>query len=144
MNIIGRIDIADFPELGLENIPVKIDTGAYSSSMHCHHIVEFEENGISYIEFEMLDPSFDEHTGRKLRTKNYKIKSVKSSNGAVEQRYFVTTNVVLFNKLYSIQLSLTDRGKMKYPVLIGRRFLKNKFLVNTAEKNLSQKQKGSK
>ncbi len=137
MKILGRTDKADFPELDLKNIAIKIDTGAYSSSIHCHHIAEKEEDGIPVVEFEILDPSFNEHTGRKIKTKNFKTKQVKSSNGVSEERYFVNTEIVLFEKKHTIQLSLTDRGKMKYPVLIGRRFLKHKFLVDTAVKNAS-------
>jgi hypothetical protein len=40
--IIGRKDTADFPQLELEGIVVKTDSGAYTSSFHCHQIEQFE------------------------------------------------------------------------------------------------------
>lgn len=43
--VIGRQDVADLPALNIFGIPIKIDTGAYTSSLHCHNIIEFEENG---------------------------------------------------------------------------------------------------
>ena len=47
--LIGRQDVADFPELNLSELPVKIDSGAYTSSLHCHNIVELEVNGTKKI-----------------------------------------------------------------------------------------------
>ena len=41
--VIGRFEKADFPLLDLENISIKIDTGAYTSSIHCDNIVEKED-----------------------------------------------------------------------------------------------------
>jgi hypothetical protein len=137
VNVIGRTDFADFPELAMQDIPIKIDSGAYTSSIHSHHIIEIEEDGEKMIEFEILDPSFEQFNVKKFRTKNYKVKAVKSSNGEVEHRFFIKTNIVLFKKEYSIELSLTDRGEMKYPILIGRRFLSKKLLVNTSLKDVS-------
>lgn len=144
MNVIGRIDKADFPELSLLDISIKIDTGAYTSSIHSHDIKEFEVDGEKILEFEILDPSHDQFKKKLFRTKKYKVKSVKSSNGEAEERFFVDTNVILFGDEFPIQLSLTDRSKMKHPILIGRRFLNKKFLVNTVLKDVSYNQKNTK
>ncbi|MFT5019399.1 MAG: hypothetical protein ACI9CU_000781, partial [Polaribacter sp.] len=57
MQILGRVDIADFEEFDLEDIKLKMDTGAYTSSIHTHDIQEVELDGEKYIEFKLLDPS---------------------------------------------------------------------------------------
>ena len=64
---------------------------------------------------------------------------VKSSNGHVENRYKIKTDVVFFGKTYVINLTLSTRDDMKYPVLIGRQFLKKKFLVDVDLENQSFK-----
>lgn len=138
---IGRKDKADFPEFGLENIDVKTDTGAYSSSIHCHHIVEKEIDGRKVIQFELLDPSHEEYNEKRFTTANYKIKTIKNSFGITEDRYIIETQIILFGKIYPIELSLSERGEMKYPVLLGRKLLNKKFNVNTDKTNLSYKQK---
>ncbi len=138
---IGRVDRADFSELELEDISIKIDTGAYTSSIHSHHIAEIIESEGKYLEFEILDPEHEQYVSKKIRTKNYEVKAVKSSNGLTEERFFIETTITLFEQEYPIKLSLTDRGQMKHPILIGRRFLSSKFVVNTDLKNLSYKQK---
>ena len=51
MKTIGRIDRADFPELKLRNLHLKVDTGAFTSTIHCHEINEVEINGEKYIPF---------------------------------------------------------------------------------------------
>ena len=137
MKVIGRVDIADFVEFELEDIKLKVDTGAYTSSIHTHDVKVVESNGEEYLEFKLLDPSHPLYQDRVFRTKNFKQKRVKSSFGNVEHRYVINTKITLFGKVYSIQLSLSERGNMKYPILMGRRFLNKKFLVDTSLKNVS-------
>lgn len=139
--VIGRVDVADFSELDLQDVKLKIDTGAYTSSIHTEDIREVEINGETYIEFKVLDPSHPQYQDRIFKTKNFKQKIVKSSFGDVERRYVITTKITLFGKEYAIQLSLSERGNMKYPVLLGRRFLRKKFIVDTSLKDVSYKLK---
>lgn len=142
--IIGRRDKADFPDLGLSDIDVKLDTGAYTSSIHCHEIKVIEKNGVKIVYFRLLDPEHPDYNHKLLSAPVFKEKKVKSSIGEAEYRYIIKSTMVLFGKRYKIQLSLTDRGNMRYPVLIGRRLLNNKFLVDTSLKNLSFNQKNIK
>lgn len=141
MRVIGRVDVADFSELDLQDVKLKVDTGAYTSSIHTHDIREVEIDNETFIEFKVLDESHPQYQDRVFRTKNFKQKTVKSSFGDVERRYVITTKITLFEKEFSIQLSLSERGNMKYPVLIGRRFLRKKFIVDTALKDVSYKMK---
>ncbi|MCB0803276.1 MAG: ATP-dependent zinc protease [Flavobacteriales bacterium] len=83
-----------------------------------------------------MDPSDEKYVGLVIRTKNFFRKVVKSSNGRKEKRYIIKTVIQLGGKKRKTDVSLTDRGKMKYPVLIGRKVLKNGFLVDVSQKNL--------
>ncbi len=141
MITIGRIDKADFPELNLQNIKVKVDTGAYTSSIHCHDVKEVESEGEKYIEFEILDPSHPEYENKVYKVKGYKEKAIKSSNGTTEQRFIIKTIIAIFNEKLPIELSLSERSDMKFPVLIGRKFLNNRFIVDTSLTNISFKLK---
>lgn len=139
--LIGRKDKADFPEFKLENLEVKIDSGAYTSSIHCHLIEEQIKNGVSVICFQLLDPRHPGFHGKKFESSRFKTKRVKSSNGQKEERYIIKTEIILFGKTYSVELSLAERGSMKTPVLLGRKLLNKNFLIDTSRKNLSYKQK---
>ncbi|MFD1161613.1 ATP-dependent zinc protease family protein [Hwangdonia seohaensis] len=131
--VIGRIDIVDFPKLGLHNIDVKIDTGAYTSAIHCSEIIEEGErlrcifNSEVHKNFGKTEIVFNEF----WRT------NVKSSNGFKENRYKIKSEVIFFGKSYKINLTLSTREDMKFPVLIGRQFLKRKFLVDVDVENVS-------
>lgn len=133
--VIGRTDIVDFPKLDLLGIDIKIDTGAYTSSFHSHSI-EIVDNELVC---QFLDPKHDKYHEKYFKFKNFSQKNVKSSNGIVETRYSIKTEILIFNQLQEIELTLTERGSMKYPVLLGRKFLSKKFIVDTAKKNISFK-----
>lgn len=139
MKTIGRVDKADFPELLLSEIDIKIDTGAYTSSIHTHHIREIVIDGEDFIEFQLMDPTHPEYHDKVFKTKRYKRKSVKNSFGKAEERFIVETTIVIFGEEYPIELSLSERSDMKYPVLIGRKLLNRRFIVDTSKKYLSFK-----
>lgn len=134
---IGRIDRADFPLLHLYDIDIKIDTGAYTSSIHCNR-VHVTDN---YLTCFFLDPEHPAYHEKEFIFDRYDVKVVKSSNGISEVRYRILTEIVLFGRTYPIFLTLSDREDMRYPVLIGRKFLTKKFLVDINSTNLSYKLK---
>lgn len=138
---IGRTDIADFPELSLKAIDVKIDSGAYTSSIHCYDIKEFKINNESFIKFTLLDPEHSFYNHKEFSYRNYTSKIIKSSNGISEKRFMIYTEIVIFNTTFPIYLTLSERKEMKFPVLLGRKFLNKKFVIDTAKKNLSNKLK---
>lgn len=137
MKIIGRVEEITFLNWDIESLPVKIDTGAYTSSIHCKHIIEQE----GVLKFKLLCPKTEKYNNKLIETSKYKIKKIRSSNGEMEKRYIVNTSVIFCKKKYKIKLSLSDRGKMNYPLLIGRRFLNKKFIVDVSQKNITFKEK---
>ena len=139
--IIGRQDKADFPEFSLEDIDIKIDSGAYTSSIHCSSIKEITVNEEKIIKFTLLDPDHPLYNNKKFTTKNYSSKLVKSSNGISEFRFMIQTEIVIFNQNFPIYLTLSERKDMKFPILIGRKFLNTKFMIDPIKKNLSHKLK---
>lgn len=135
---IGRRDFADFPELGLRDIAVKVDTGAYTSAIHCHHIkVKQRPDGTEVLTFKLLDPTHADYNERAFELTTFRTKRVRSSNGKAESRYLVKTKIRLFGRDFPIELSLSERGEMRFPVLIGRRLLMNRFVVDPAATDLS-------
>ena len=135
--ILGSSDKIDFPELGLENIGCKIDTGAESSSIHCHHVRIREINGEDVLVFRLLDPKHKAYVKKDCTTKHFKEKRVKNSFGDKEYRYFVKLKIKLFNETIEAEFSLANRSDMTFPVLLGKKLLHQHFLVDVAQKNLS-------
>ena len=137
LEIIGRAEQVDFPEWNLFGLQAKIDTGAYTSSLHCHHIEAFRKNRKKFVRFNLLDPSHEIYNEKLFELPVHRTKVVRSSNGTAEKRFFVKTVIRIKNQNLPIELSLTDRSEMKYPVLIGRKLIRGNFLVDVSRKNLS-------
>ncbi len=130
--IIGRVECIDLPELKLYNVEAKIDTGAYSSSIHISHAEEFLIQDQKILKAYIYENSHFFSNNQSYIFKNFSLKRVKSSNGITELRYVVKTKVLLKGKKIITQFTLTDRSDMKYPILLGRKFLKGKFLVDVS------------
>ena len=137
--VIGRKDVADFEKLNLKEIEVKIDSGAYTSSFHCHKLERMEKEGEYWVKCNFLDPDHEMFHEKEFCFPIHKTRRVKSSNGMVEERYSIVTDITIFQKTYPIELTLTERPDMKHPVLLGRKFLSKKFIIDTSKKNLSLK-----
>lgn len=135
--IIGRVDSVDFPELNLFNTPAKIDTGAYTSAIHCSSILE--NNGKLHCVF--FNENLLASNTKPVIFDSFSRTDVKSSNGFKENRYKIKTEVIVFGKCYKINLTLSTRDDMRFPVLIGRQFLRKKFIVDVDLEDVSISQK---
>lgn len=122
--LIGRREYIDLPELNLYNIEAKIDTGAYSSALHCEYIQE--EGNRLCIQVFQNSPKIDFDIFTK--------KVIKNSFGVKEDRYVIKTLMILGNRKIRIHLSLTNRSEMKYAVLLGRRAICGKCIVDVERK----------
>ena len=127
LSVIGRHAVVDLPELGVRGITGKIDTGAYSSSLHVENINE--NKGI--LSFSVPVFKNGKIVGlNPVSVTEYGIVKVTSSTGKSEQRYSINTLVKLNGREYHTPVTLTHRGGMKNPMLLGRRLLRGRFLVN--------------
>jgi len=134
-NILGQTDRLDLPEFSIFNVKAKIDTGARTSSIQCYEIVPLENNRVKFtlINSKLNKKYFIKPVAR--------IAKVKSSNGESEKRYFINTTIVIYNKAYNIEVSLSFRENMKYSLLVGRELLEQGFIVDVSKKDLSYKSK---
>lgn len=128
--IIGSIENADLPDLGIFDLQVRVDTGAKTSSLHVDNIVRYKQDGKPWVKFD-LHPNIhkvEEVVQCKAPLKD--VRSIKSSNGTSEERYVIKTKFTLGNQTWPIQISLTDRSDMSYLMLFGREGMRNKVLVD--------------
>lgn len=127
--VVGLYEKVGFPTFDMHGIIAKIDTGAYTGALHCTKIEIVETPSGKRLRFSPFDSP-----EKIILTSDYRRINVTSSNGKNEKRYAIQTYIILKDKKYPITLSLADRSAMKWPVLIGRRFLRvNDFLVDVRE-----------
>jgi hypothetical protein len=133
MEILGRFDRVDLPGLGLSNIHAKVDTGAYTCCLHCSKAEVIDGK----LEFILLDEEHPEFTGMKFTFKKFDQREIKNSFGEAELRYVIKTSIRIFNHRIRAEFSLSDRGNLKFPVLLGRKILRKRFLIDVTKKDLS-------
>lgn len=139
--IIGRREVVSIPILELYNLDAKIDTGADSNALHCDDIF-VDKDGM--VHFTLLDEVHLAYHGKKMAVPLYQMKRIKSSNGEMQHRPSIRIKVDFFGKSYITVISLTNRSDMKYPMLIGRKFLTKKFLVDVSQEYLTKQTKNHK
>ncbi|MBC3538915.1 ATP-dependent zinc protease [Rufibacter sediminis] len=141
-SVIGRREMVDFPALELFDIEAKVDTGAYTSSIHCNNIREVDlPDGRRAIHFELLDANHPGYNHKAFQFTEFDLRCVKSSFGDVQERYVIRTKVKIHGEEVETEFSLSDRSDLKYPVLLGRTLLRKRFVVDVSKKYLSLKAK---
>lgn len=128
--VIGRHLRVSLPELGVENVRAKVDTGAYSGAYHAEDIREVAAKGGK------VNLRFKLSNGKTVTVPEFHTRKVMSSSGHISERYAINTLIEIQGETYPIILTLTDRSSLRRPMLIGRSFLRTHgFLVDVTKIN---------
>jgi hypothetical protein len=134
--IIGVTEYVDLPEWRISRLRAKIDTGARSSALHVENIRELASGRVR----------FDVRLSRNQSERRVTVEAavarrgrVRTSNGAVETRVFVAVRLRIGPVEREVELSLVDRGRMIFRMLIGRRALADAFLVDPSRRYVLRK-----
>lgn len=129
--VLGYIEPVRFLDFGIDCL-AKVDTGACTSSLHANHIEPFTRDGKRWVRF-YIQFDDDNHTLDQIcEAPVVARRTITSSNGQSSSRYIVKTPVSIAGQEWSIEVSLSNRGSMKYPMLIGRKAIKGRFLVDVS------------
>jgi hypothetical protein len=129
LKVIGRNTAVDF--VGhIEDVPAKIDTGADSSSVWVSN-VRVDKKGV--LRFNLFDENSPYYTGKTLKRLDYKVAVVRSATGHVQLRYRTKLSIRVGGKRLRVLFNLSNRANNQFPVLIGRRTLANKFIVDVTQ-----------
>ncbi len=118
------------PQLGGTLVKAKVDTGARTSTLHAYGIEELERGGERWVRFRFHPRQRDEEAegeggaglvGRRLVT---------ASNGRSELRHVIETEAIIDGERFPIELTLSRRDAMGFRMLLGRRALQGRFIVD--------------
>lgn len=130
--IIGWMEMVDLPDLGLDALKAKIDTGARTSALHATDIRTFERDGVQWVAF-MAD-SGQGLCDRPIEAVVHTVRAIKNTSGIAEQRFVIRTRVRIARRLWMVELSLSDRTNMTFPMIVGRTAFKRKNIAVHAQK----------
>ena len=128
--VIGWREWVGLPDLGVDRIKAKVDTGARSSSLHVVGIEDFEQDGAPWLRF-VVHPRQRSRKGAVTATAPLlDRRAVRSSSGAAETRPVIETRIELMGIIWVAELTLTRRDAMGFRMLLGRQAFRRRFLVD--------------
>ncbi len=131
---IKTTEVIGLPDYGIEDVRAKIDTGADSSAIWASDIQEAD----GVLSFKLFGPSSGYYTDQIIKTKRYSRVRVKNSFGHMESRYRVEMKLRLDDRVIKARINLANRSTNRYPVLIGRRTVRGKFLIDASARRLTK------
>jgi hypothetical protein len=127
---IGWREWVALPDLGLPAIKAKIDTGARTSALHAFLIEPYQEAGIEMLRFLIHPIQRNQEFQVECHCPVYDVREVTDSGGHREMRYVIQSNVTIGNGDWPIELTLTNRDTMSFRMLLGRKAMEERFVVN--------------
>ncbi len=126
---IGWREWVSLPELNISTIKSKIDTGARTSALHAFFVEPYEENGFEMVRFGVhpLQKRDDIEIICECPVKDYR--QISDSGGHQEMRYVIETQVMLGDRNWPIEMTLTNRDSMKFRMLLGRTAMKDIVVI---------------
>jgi hypothetical protein len=130
--VLGWREWLALPELGIAGIRAKIDTGARSSSLHVREQQLFERDGCRMVRF-LIEHGLDDALSGHLESEVIDQRDVTDSGGNKETRIFIRTRLQLPGGLaWPIEVNLTERRNMAFPMLLGRTAIRRRCIVDPA------------
>ena len=112
--IVGWREWAQLPDLGVDAIKVKVDTGARTSAIHAYDVHHFERGGEEWVRFKLHPEQRRRRPEVTCEAPLAGIKKVTSSNGQTQKRFFIKTRIKVGKKTFPIHLTLTNRDDMGF------------------------------
>ena len=134
-SIIGSTEFVNFGERA-QKVPAKIDTGADSSVVWASNI-RIDKDGV--LKFSLFGEGSPHYNGKVFKRTDYSVVRVRSSMGQEQIRYRTHFWVKISGRKIKMLMNLSDRSKNEFPVLIGRRSISGKFLVDVSKKKVRRK-----
>ena len=128
---IGTTEVVSLPDYGIDGVMAKIDTGADSSSIWASKIVEVDGE----LRFTLFGPSSPHYKNQEVKTRKYSLVTVKNSFGQREVRYKVAVKIEMAERIIRVNITLANRSNNRFPILIGKKTLRGKFLVDVSKPN---------
>ncbi|MFW5926671.1 MAG: ATP-dependent zinc protease [Wenzhouxiangella sp.] len=137
--IIGACEWVALPELGINRLRARVDTGAKSCALHAGEIEQVERDGVTFAIFQVPIGRHEDMRWQSCEARVRRIRRVRNTSGELEERLTIRTPLVIGHSRWEVDMTLTNREKMRYRMLLGRAAMENHALVYPARTFLQGK-----
>lgn len=134
--VIGWREWVQLPDLGVFVVKAKVDTGAATSSLHAFQLERFEKDGLQYVRFEIHPRQRSKRPSIECEAVVVRETAVRNPGGRTELRPVIASTLVIAGQPIEALINLTGRDEMGYRMLLGRRTLRNRFVVDPGKSYL--------
>ena len=147
--VLGFIEWVVMGETGIR-LKARLDTGAKTSSLHAVNVESFEKDNEEWVRFQLpLGDHEDQPSEGELEHDEvileferpvYRTVLIKRKGAPSQRRHVVKMEFCIAGKMHETQFSLTDRGRFTYPVLLGRRFMRDDNILTDSARSFVAEQ----
>jgi hypothetical protein len=140
-SVVGWREWVSMPELGVDWIKAKLDTGARTSALHAFDLEEFERDGQAWVRFSVHPWQRNAQDAVVAELPVHDVRTVRSSSGHVQERYVVMIAIRIGTRRIRTEVTLTRRDEMGFRLLVGREALRQGFVVDSSHSYLGGRPK---
>ena len=141
LTALGWREWIGFPDIGIDQIKAKVDTGARTSCLHAFMVEPFERDGVPWVRFDIHPSQTDNSKVVSCKAPVLDQRVVRDSGGHEELRYVIETPMTIGANVHKVEVTLSDRDSMKFRVLLGRTAIQGLYVVDPARSYLVGKRK---
>ena len=136
---VGWREWVSLPGLGLPAIKAKVDTGARTSALHAFKVEKFVREGVDFARFWIHPVQNNNEVECVCEARIIDTREVSDSGGHKEERYVITTDLYLDGVSWPIEITLTNRDRMKFRMLLGRTAMMGRVIVDPSSSYLNRR-----
>ncbi|MDC0494487.1 30S ribosomal protein S6--L-glutamate ligase [bacterium] len=128
--VLGSEEWCAIPQLGIQAIKARVDSGAKTSALHAFNIHSFTRANTPWVAFELHPIPDNRKIALRCEAPVLDRRLVKNSSGQSEKRYVISVPLRLADQVWDIEITLTNRDSMGYRMLLGREAMNGRILVD--------------